>query len=388
MGAISYSGVITSLAAASNHVIFNTVGLLSMQKKWLRRLLPLLVLAVSLAIAFIMVTSRAELPQRDSVAVAPVVKVLAIEPGPVAITIHSRGTVRAKHDIELVSEVSGRVISVAPEFVEGGAVSEGAILLSVDPIDYEVALSVAEAGVASAKLSLAEVQVVVKRAAIDEAEAQVQASKDRLRQAQADLANTAVAAPFDAIVDSKRVDLGQYVQAGSALMRLLSTGSVEVRLPLLASDVPFVQYGQFADGSWPEVTLTARFGHIEASWEARLVRLEQRVDELTRVFYLVAEVDAPYDTSRYPRALSVGLFVAAEIKGTPIANATRLPRSALYTEDFVYVVEQERLLKRPVTVLRRGQDSVIVGDGLAAGDQVVLSRLDIMVGGMPVTVAP
>jgi multidrug efflux pump subunit AcrA (membrane-fusion protein) len=103
-----------------------------MQKKWLRRLLPLLVLAVSLAIAFIMVTSRAELPQRDSVAVAPVVKVLAVEPGPVAITIHSRGTVRAKHDIELVSEVSGRVISVAPEFVEGGAVAQGVTLLSVE----------------------------------------------------------------------------------------------------------------------------------------------------------------------------------------------------------------------------------------------------------------
>jgi RND family efflux transporter MFP subunit len=358
-----------------------------MQKKWLRRSLPLLVLAACIALAFVLVSSRSELPQRDSVVVAPLVDILTVAPGPVAVTILSRGTVRAKHDIELVSEVSGRVIEVAPEFVEGGAVSQGVTLLSIDPIDYEVALSGAKAAVASAELSLAEVQVVVMRAAIDEARSQVQASKDRLRQAEVDLANTVIAAPFDAIIDSKRVDLGQYVQAGSALVRLLSTGSVEVRLPLLASDVSFVSHGQSADGSWPEALLTARFGNLESQWMARLVRLEQRVDEQTRVFYLVAEVDRPYDTSRHSRPLSVGLFVEAEIEGEPISDAVALPRSALYGDDSVFVVEQGSLRKRPVTVVRRNQDSIIVGEGLSAGDQVVLSRLDIMVEGMPVTVA-
>ena len=359
-----------------------------MQIKWLRRLLPLLVLAASGVVAFIMIASRSELPQRDGVVAAPLVDVMTVEPGPIAVTIRSRGNVRAKHDIELVNEVSGRVISVSPEFVEGGLVPQGVTLLTIDPIDYEVALSGAQAGLASAELSLAEAAVVVKRAAMDEAKAQVQASTDRLRQAKVDLENTAIGAPFDAVIDSKRADLGQYVQAGSALARLLSTGSVEVRLPLLASDIPFIQYGQFADGSWPQATLTAWFGDSAFSWEARLVRMEQRVDELTRVFYLVAEVDGPYDTNRYPRPLSVGLFVEAEIKGTPHSLATSLPRSALYTDDFVYVVEQERLRKRPVTVLRRDHNNIIVGEGLAAGDQVVLSRLDIMVDGMPVTVAP
>ena len=174
-----------------------------MQKKWLRRSLPLLVLAACIAVAFVLVSSRSELPQRDGVVVAPLVDVLTVAPGPVAVTIFSRGTVRAKHDIELVSEVTGRVIEVAPEFVEGGAVSQGVTLLSIDPIDYEVALSGAKAAVASAELSLAEVQVVVMRAAIDEAKSQVQASKDRLRQAEVDLANTVIAAPFDAIIDSK-----------------------------------------------------------------------------------------------------------------------------------------------------------------------------------------
>jgi multidrug efflux pump subunit AcrA (membrane-fusion protein) len=95
-----------------NHDIVNKVGSLSMQIKWLRRLLPLLVLAASGAVAFIMIASRSELPQRDGVVAAPLVDVMTVEPGPIAVTIRSRGNVRAKHNIELVSEVSGRVISV------------------------------------------------------------------------------------------------------------------------------------------------------------------------------------------------------------------------------------------------------------------------------------
>lgn len=357
-----------------------------MQNRWIGRFLPLLVLIAAAAIAVLMITSRSELPRREPEPNVPVVDVMIAEPGPLSVTFYSRGTVAASTEIELVSEVSGRIVWVAPEFVAGGAVKQGTTLLRIDPIDYEVALSVARAGVASAELSLAEVQVVVMRAAIEEAEAQLQAAKDRLRQAEIDLANTEIVAPFDAIIDSKQADIGQYVQAGTALMHLLGTASVEVRLPVTASNIPFLRFGQSADQSWPQAELTARFGAIERSWQARLVRLEQRVDAQTRVFYLVAEVDLPYDETRHPWPLSVGLFVEARIQGDAIPMATRIPRSALHQGDFVYIFEQGNLSRRDVTVLRREQDSIIIGEGLASGDQVVLSRLDIMLEGMPVTV--
>jgi len=357
-----------------------------MQNKWMRRLLPLLVLAAAAAIVMVMVGSRAELPRRESAVILPVVEVVTVKPTAVPVTVSSRGTVTAKMSIELVSEVSGRVDWVAPEFVEGGIVTQGTTLLRIDPIDYEVALSAAQAALASAKFSLAEVEVLVMRAAMEEAEAQVEASKVRLRQAEVDLANTTISVPFDAIIDTRQVDFGQYVQAGSPLTKLLGISSVEVRLPLLAADVPFVQYGQSADGSWPLATLTARFGKIERSWQARLVRLEQRVDPQPRVFYLVAEVDAPYDTSIHPWPLSVGLFVEADIQATAIPRATRIPRSALHG-DAVYIVQDGAMHRRSATVWRREQDSVIIGQGRSSGDQVILSRMDVMAEGTAVSVA-
>ena len=346
--------------------------------------IPMLVLAGAAAIAYAMISSRPQLPQRESKVVMPAVEVLTVQPGPVPVTIESRGIVTPRRNIELVTEVSGRVIWADPGFLQGEEVTEGQLLLRIDPLDYEVALSAAKASLASAELSLAEVQVVVKKAAIAEAEAGVVAAKDRLRQAKTDLANTEIKAPFNAVVDIKRVDLGQYVQAGSALMKLLSTGIAEVRLPLLASDIPFVNYGQDTQGNWQQLTLTASFGTVNHSWEARLARLERRVDEQTRVFFLVAQVDKPYDKSLHTHILAMGLFVEASFAGAPIPDAVRLPRSALHQQDYVYLVNDGKLHRQEVALLRREGDSVIVGEGLSPGDRVVISRLDLMVDGMAV----
>lgn len=350
-------------------------------------LAPVIVLTVAALIAVAMVSSRSDLPRKEREVILPVVATTTVEPGPVAVTIQSRGIVTPRRNIELVTEVSGRVIWVDPGFLQGEEVQQGQLLLRIDPIDYEVALADAEAAVASAEFSLAEVKVVVKKAAIAEAEARVAAAKARLRQAQVDLANTEIHAPFDAVVDVKRVDLGQFVQTGTAVMKLLSTGVAEVRLPLLASDVPFVKYGQDEAGNWHQLSLQATFGNVSHSWSARLARLERRVDEQTRVFFLVAQVDKPYDKQLHSHILAMGLFVETSFKGAEIPRAVRLPRSALHNGSSVYVVRQGAIYRQPVELLRREGDSVIVGQGLNSGDQVVLSRLDLMVDGMAVQVS-
>jgi RND family efflux transporter MFP subunit len=345
--------------------------------------LPLLVLAIAGLIAIAMVNSRADLPRKERDTVIPTVASVIVEPGPVPVTIHSRGVVSPRWHIDLVSEVAGRVDWVAPEFLQGGEVAEGQLLLRIDPIDYEVAVSDARAAVASAELALAEVQVVVKKAAIAEAQARLEAARARLRHAENDLANTEIRAPFDAVVDLKLVDLGQYVQKGAPIMTLLSTGMAEVRLPVVAADVPYVRFGEDKAGNWQQVTLTASFGSVDYSWQARLARLERRVDAETRVFFLVAEIDHPYDLSKQPRALAMGLFVEATFKGDSIDNAVRLPRSAVHGSSHVYVVRQGKIYRQGVELVRREQDSVIVR-GLASGARVVLSRLDLMVDGMAV----
>ncbi len=359
-----------------------------MSNAWLRGLIALVIIAAALAIAALMIKSRPNLPMRESEAVLPAVTALEVRPGPVEITITSRGTIEPKRDIRFSSEVAGRVIDVSPSFVEGGRVEQGETLLRVDPIDYEVARSDAQAALASARFALAEAKVVVMKAAIDEAEARVQAAEDRLRQAEDNLRKTRLVAPFDAVVAEKAADLGQFLQPGAVIARLLGTATVEVRLPVLSADVPLLRFGQAPDGSWPMARLSSRLGNERRSWDARLVRLEQRVDEETRVFYLVAEIDAPYDAARHGMPLTLGLFVEAEIPGRPIEHAVRLPRAALHPGPSVYLVHEGRLNQRPVAVRRMEDDSVVIDGGLNAGEQVLASRLAFTIDGMAVAVEP
>ncbi|GAB5453584.1 MAG: efflux RND transporter periplasmic adaptor subunit [Halioglobus sp.] len=348
--------------------------------------LPLLFLALAAGVAYLMIASRDDIPRRSASPTPAVVEVLQAKPGPVPISVRSRGIVRPQYSIDLVSEVSGKVIWVDPGFLAGEPVSAGQLLLRIDPIDYEVALSDAQSAVATAELALAEVKVIVKKAAIEEAEAALTAAKSRLAQAQADLANTEIRAPFNAIVDSKQIDLGQYVQTGMSMMRLLSTDLAEIRLPILGSDVPFINLAADNDEQRPEAILSMELGSEAHTWRADLARLEQRVDEQTRVFYVVAQVREPYNTDLHARALTLGLFVEAQLEGRVIDNAVSVPTTALHNGKFVYVVRDGALLRKQAKLLRRESDSVILdGEGLA-GKAIVLNRLDLMIEGMAVRI--
>ena len=85
-------------------------------------------------------------------------------------------------------------------------------------------------------------------------------------------------------------------------------------------------------------------------------------------------------TTRCP----LGLFVEAKIPGKPIAHAARLPRSALHADDTVFVLSDGALQRRQINVVYRQGDWVVVDAGLQAGDELVVTRLDLMFDGMKV----
>ncbi len=107
---------------------------------------------------------------------------------------------------------------------------------------------------------------------------------------------------------------------------------------------------------------------------------------------LVARVEDPY--GRKSRAsgppLAVGLFVEAEIEGISVEDAVVLSHTVLTPEgDSVYVVDADsRLRARRVRVVRVGPERVVIGDGLEAGERIVLSPPREAVDGMQVRLTP
>ena len=367
------------------------------------------ILVFGIANMVLLVKSGPTLDPKPVAPLAPLVRVMTVEPKTVQMSSQTHGTVAPRTESELTPEISGRVIAVSPAMVSGGFFEAGEVLVTVEPLDYELALEQAKAGLARAESELTnarrnsgrQADLLKKNLTSDSqsddalnqlrvAEAILQEARARLAKAERDLERTQLVAPFDGRVRTKRVDVGQFVNRGTPIAMIYATDYVEVRLPIKDEELEFVEVplagnSSAAEQSLAPVHFAASFAGERYAWEGEVVRTEGEIDPQTRMINVVARVLSPYETNGDKPPLSVGLFVSAEIEGKSFDDVVVLPRSALRGESQVYVVDAEnRLQFRQVVVLREVGDQVYVQGGLSAGERVCVSPLETALDGMPV----
>ena len=362
-----------------------------------RYLGPLSIAIVGLALMVMIVATGPATESEDDAALPPLVRLLEVRPGPVRLTVAAHGVVLPKTESRLVAEVSGRIVSVADSMVSGGFFRRGDVLVTIDCVDYELALEQARARLSSARSELAQARRAFVRQdrltatdAVSEsnrdeaenrqvlAEASFREATAQEKRAERDLERTRIIAPYDGRVRTELVDPGQFVNRGETLANLYSVDVAEVRLPVHDEDLAFLPVtldGALDSAARPTVVLRARFAGREHEWQGRIVRTEGELDPGTRMVKMIAEVQRPYDQPDGTPPLTVGLFVDAEIEGREVADAVVLPRGALQSERHVHVIgDDDRLAVRPVDVLRLlGEEAYVLG--LQSGERVSLTRL-------------
>lgn len=353
-----------------------------MFRKAMKLMIPLGIVIAAIILAVLMVGSREVAETSDAAPPLPRVQAVTVTLAEVPITITAHGNVTSRYELELASEVTGRVVWVAPEFQPGEIVAAGTVLLRIDPVNYELALAQSRAALATANMALADAKALKRKAAIGESELIIEAARRGIVKAEQDLAYTEIKAPFNAVIDKQLVEFGQFISAGRSVARLLSSDTAEVTLPVTPVEAGFLE-----SSSGVGVVLSAQIGERREQWQAKVARIEARVDQLSRVIPVVVEVDSPYDTSVHSRRLPLGLFVNAILPGRPISSAVRLPSSVLHADDSVFVLSGDSLRRKRVNVIRREGDTVVINGGLESGDRVITTRLELMFEGMKVELA-
>jgi RND family efflux transporter MFP subunit len=324
--------------------------------------------------------------------------------------INSQGSVRPRTETTLVAEVSGKIVSVAPDFVAGGFFHKGDALLQIDPSDYKTGLKRAEAALASRKAKLADEtarseqalkdwknlgrkgqpsDLAVRKPQMADAKANVSAAEADVQKARRDLERTSITVPYDGLVRQKAVDIGQYVTPGTRLGVTFAVDTAEVRLPLTQNDLKYLDLPsetevKNSERLFPPVTLSAEYGGDIRQWQARIIRTEGVVDETSRVVYAVAQVIDPYGVlgQSHQQELKIGTFVNAEIQGLPANNVVVLPRFVLRADHTVLIANDDNELEiLPVTVLRAEPKKVYLSTGIEGGTKVVITTLDAPVPG-------
>ncbi|MBL4680179.1 MAG: efflux RND transporter periplasmic adaptor subunit [Pseudomonadales bacterium] len=380
-----------------------------------RFVIPTLIVIFGFGFAFLLIKTGPKLESHPTKILPPLVRVMIAKPELVHLSTFTHGTVAPRTESELLPEVSGRILKIAEAMVSGGYFSKGDVLVYIDPLDYQVALQQAKAGLARAESDLDNAGKTHKRqidlakkqstsaSQMDDAhnrlriaEATLDESRAKLLKAERDLKRTQMIAPYDGRVRNERVDVGQFVSRGSSIATIYAIDSVEIRLPIRDEELAYLDLSLSQKGSLSEndvaVTLRARFGGVDHEWQGQVVRTEGELDPQTRMINVVASVQRPYDQTVNRAPLLVGLFVEAEIHGSTIDNLVVLPRAALRkgkqgNGNEVYLIDSDNYLRfRPIDILRIAEDQVYVSGGLQSGDQVCISPLDNVLDGMLVRV--
>ncbi|RMG01033.1 MAG: efflux RND transporter periplasmic adaptor subunit [Nitrospirae bacterium] len=329
--------------------------------------------------------------------VAPVVKVREVRPSPVQIEITGEGTVRPTREIDLVSEVSGKVISVSQNLVTGGQFREGELLVKIDDADYRATLKKAEAELKSLTAQLDRLKeesrearreweelnpgtepppLLLKTPEIEATEASIEAARASIERAKLDLKRTEIRAPFEGIVISESVDIGAYLRSGQSFGRVAALDAVEIPVGINEREVSFMEIPGIntAQQIGSEAEIEATIGGRVFKWTGVITRAGV-VDEKTRTIPLFVRVDNPY--SKLP-PLSLGSFVKVRIKGREVSGAYLLPKSAVeWSEEgspYVWRVgKDERLIKTAVTILTSRNGEYVIRSGLKDADRVVIN---------------
>lgn len=379
-------------------------------KKILYYFLPLgvIFLAVIVVIGMAMASKGKRPDRQDNGKTAVLVEAIPAEARSLNFIVRSQGTVRPRTQTTLVAQVSGIVVSVSDDYVPGGFFRAGEVLIEIDPSDYRTALKRAEATLASRKARLSEEKsrseqsvkdwrnlgragdppdLVMRKPQLADALANVQAAEAEVEKARRDLQRTKISVPYDGLLRERRVDLGQYVTPGSQLGVVFAVDTAEVRLPLAATDLAYLDLPPSIDThieDYPQVSLSAEIGGEIKTWDARLIRTEGVLDESSRVLYAVASIVDPYGLlgQSSQEELRMGTFVSAAIDGRYVNNVVVLPRYVLRNDNTVLVANSERELEvRDVTVARAEARLVFITEGVSDGELVVTTTLDAPIPG-------
>ena len=284
------------------------------------------------------------------------------------------GTVEAVHGVTVSADLAGTVERIT--FESGQPAQEGRVLVELDTRQERAQLAALEAQRDLARVNFSRMQQLVNEGVIsrmeyDQATAQQKATEANVAEIRATIERKTIRAPFSGILGIRKVNLGQYLSGGSAVVPLQSLNPIYVNF-----GVPQQAAGQVRVGRNLRITTEDLAGHV---FTGRVTAIDSVVDEATRNVQVQATLSNPEGKLR------PGMFVQVEVGVGASRPVITLPASAIsYAPygDSVFVITD---LKDPKGQTYRGVrqqfvkiegsrgDQVAVVSGLNPGDEVVTS---------------
>ena len=381
-----------------------------------RVVLPIVIMLGCIGISVALIWNPTQVEEAAPEVIPVAVRVTEVQQESVMLVVESQGKVQAAQMASVSAAVAGPVAWISPAMEAGGYVAEGEVLIRLDVSDYETAVARGRAGLQQAQADAShtsnELQRLTELAArrlvsdtqLQESKRQAEVAAARLadaqvslQQAELDLQRGEITAPFNAVVQSRDIELGQYVNRAQSVGILLGADVVEVRVPLAIKQVGYLDIalshrGELPADAAPDVILKGVYGGEEHQWQGKLVRTEASIDANSNTVQSIIRVVQPNATDNAGGEagwaaipLPIGLFVQAEISGKQVDDLIALPRSVIRNGNQVLIVDSEnKMYYRDVEIFRLEDNRVLISGGLVPGERICVSPIQAVVDGMSV----
>lgn len=342
------------------------------------------------------------------------------------------GEVSAAQRVQLSAQVSGRIEKIAIEAVPGAELEKGQLLASIEKRDFQLQVQQQKAAVIQAQANLdlekgqallakeeyelAVLQIKARRGIqssspdisssetlvvdptliepeIDSAlvlrEPQIAAAKAGLKTAQANLAlmelyleRTKIKMPFKGQIISRSANTGSQVSTSSTLFDLVATDEFWLQVKVPQNFLPLL------DTSQPVIIQQGKYRR-----EAKILHSLIEVDARDRQAKILISIKDPLQNKTDNGELFLldhlllGSYVDCILFAKPIEDVYVVENRYIKEGDYVWVVNENKLYKRELTMAYQGRDKSWVESGFITGDVLLTSNLGVITEGTPVRLA-
>jgi len=348
----------------------------------MKKYIGLLTLISAIGIAVLLTATRAEPPKKPKIEAKITVPTIELRTESIQDRIIANGTIQPRWQTTLSSEVSGRVLSVSNQLLEGAKFKQGQPLIEIESSDYRAALSEAKFELASVKRQYEEEQqraqiakenwqesgiegkpstLTLRQPQLEELKAQFESAKAAVQRAEYDLSQTRITAPYNGVVIERMVNPGSTLQVGSDIATIYDSGIYEIAVPL--NDKQFRRLPNQPIG------LDVIFSDSEehAIGHGKIIRIDQRIDPTNRWRNVHIEITET-------KNLLPGQFVTVAIPGKQYEHALTIPEKFIGSDGSVWFVDdQNRLQQFSADVLFVSNHNAVINPSDALPDPLQLT---------------
>lgn len=378
--------------------------------RYKKTVIPVAILLLGTLICYFLLLSKPIAVRKDLVSNTMKVNTVVAKRGDYPAYVSGTAKVKAAQQISLQSQVAGTVASVSTALTPGHIVEKGVELLQLDKHYYINQLQKYKAKYQQAQAayniergqqkvaqhsvdSLASVtgtvpeniQLMTRQPQLNHAAAAMKIAKLAVEMAEKDLADTTIKAPFNAMVLEKKVNVANVVAKYDSLASLVGIDQywLELLVPKETS-------------TWilpHKATLYATVYLANATISGYVLKVVRALDNNSSMMRVLIAVDDPlqlrknilhHEVATPNNILMLGDYVKVQVNGHKIKDVIRLSRSYLHDNNTVWLLEDDKLTIKKVTIKFKDSDYIYIDSGINSGEKVITTDVGVPIDHMKV----